>query len=121
MIASVLQPRFLSLALLASMSVAAGAQDVSEPARDSADAIQSFPCVDLFSPFITAPTYLGAGGSGTASVPAQSGSTYSWTLQGGTINSGQGQNLISFTAGSAGTAMIVAVVRTNSGSCSTSE
>jgi uncharacterized repeat protein (TIGR01451 family) len=45
-----------------------------------------------------------------ASVPFHSGSTYSWTLTGGTITSGQGTSAITFDAGPPGTTMTLTVV-----------
>jgi hypothetical protein len=57
--------------------------------------------------------------SNPASVPAaQSGSTYDWTISGGTITSGNGTPSILWTAGPNGTAVISVVV--TSGSCTAS-
>lgn len=53
---------------------------------------------------ITAPTSAATGATGlTASVPAQTGMTYAWTISGGTITSATNTNSITFTAGSVGT------------------
>jgi hypothetical protein len=41
-----------------------------------------------------------------ASVPAQAGCTYTWTLADGTISSGQGTTSLTFTAGSSGTMLL---------------
>ena len=51
-----------------------------------------------------------------ASTPFISGSTYAWTLPlGGSINSGQGTNQITFTSGNPGATMRANVVETNAG------
>ena len=50
------------------------------------------------TPAVTAPSTVMAGSPNwTASVPAHAGSTYSWTIQNGTITSGQGTNQITVT------------------------
>ncbi|HEV7767274.1 MAG TPA: hypothetical protein VGQ76_19890, partial [Thermoanaerobaculia bacterium] len=68
---------------------------------------------------ISGPTSVNEGDSGlTASVPSQPGATYVWSIVNGTINSGNGTNAISFTAGGAGP-MSVSVNVTLSG-CTTS-
>lgn len=55
------------------------------------------------SPLITVPSYVWAGATGlTASVVAQAGSSYAWTLTGGTITAGAGTSAITFTAGASG-------------------
>lgn len=79
--------------------------------------VASLPCVDLASPVITAPSYLAAGASGTASVPLVVGSVYNWSLLGGSITSGQGTRQISLTAGAAGTTMLLSVVETKASGC----
>src|SRR5262249_14637773 len=53
-----------------------------------------------------------------ASTPNNAGDTYSWTLTGGTIDSGQGTSQISFTTGPAATLMTLSVLETNSANCS---
>jgi uncharacterized repeat protein (TIGR01451 family) len=69
---------------------------------------------------ILAPSSVPTGSSGnTASVPpAQTGSTYNWTISGGTITSGNGTPSIVWTAGNSGTATIGITI--TSGSCSAS-
>jgi uncharacterized repeat protein (TIGR01451 family) len=69
---------------------------------------------------ITAPSSVPTGSTGnSASVnTAQSGSTYSWTISGGTITSGNGTPSIVWTAGNSGTATIGITI--TSGSCSAS-
>lgn len=47
---------------------------------------------------ITVPTTAPKNTSVSASVPAQTGATYFWTVAGGTISTGQGTNAITFTA-----------------------
>ncbi len=67
-------------------------------------------------PAITAPPSAGVGATGlSASVPAHDGSTYDWTLVGGSIVSGQGTASITFDAGVPGTTMKLAVVETDAG------
>lgn len=69
---------------------------------------------------IMAPTAVCAGTIGnTASVPsAGANATYVWTITSGTITGGQGTNAITWTAGTAGTAMLGVTV-TNAASCTT--
>jgi subtilisin family serine protease len=62
------------------------------------------------APLITAPGSAAPGTAGlTASVPAALGHTFTWTLSGGTITGGQGTREVTFTAGAAGTRMILGV------------
>jgi len=53
----------------------------------------------------------------TASAPPNAGDTYTWTITGGTIDSGQGTDAISFTSGGPGTPMSLSVVETTAASC----
>jgi len=111
----------LAIALLHSLALVAPlhAQDeqlTSPPTEIAATA--SLPCVDLTSPTLTTPAYLAAYAAGTASVPPQTGSSYAWTVTGGTITAGSGSNQISLTAGSPGTVMAVSVIATNISGCS---
>jgi len=70
------------------------------------------------SPVITASRCVAPSTPGlTASVPANAGDTYNWTITGGTIDSGQGTSAISFTSGGPGTLMTVSVDDTNLGGC----
>jgi uncharacterized repeat protein (TIGR01451 family) len=63
------------------------------------------------APTITVASSVVVGAAGNpASVPFHSGSTYAWTLTGGTITSGQGTNAITFDAGAPGTTMSLSVV-----------
>lgn len=63
------------------------------------------------TPVVTAPLTAPQGTAGLqASVPTRPSHTYTWTVTGGTITSGQGTGQITFTAGSAGTTMQVSVV-----------
>lgn len=72
------------------------------------------------TPVITAPSSAAAGATGlVASVTAQVGSSYAWTVTNGTLASGQGTNQITFTAGSSGT-ITLTVVKT-SGACSSDQ
>jgi hypothetical protein len=69
------------------------------------------------TPTIAAPARVSAGQSGlTASVAAHAGSTYSWSITNGTIESGSGTNQVIFTAGSGGTVSL-SVVETNAQGC----
>jgi uncharacterized repeat protein (TIGR01451 family) len=62
-------------------------------------------------PPITVAKSVAIGATGIpASVPFHSGSSYAWTLTGGTITSGQGTNQITFDAGPPGTTMTLEVV-----------
>jgi YD repeat-containing protein len=64
------------------------------------------------APVVTAPGSLCAGASGSASVNAESGATYSWTISGGMLGGTTGSS-VTFTAGSTGTVTLT-VVGTNS-------
>jgi Immunoglobulin I-set domain/Right handed beta helix region/S-layer homology domain len=68
------------------------------------------------TPVIAAPLSVPVGASGaSASVVNHTGSTWDWTLSGGTITAGQTTRQIVFDAGSPGTTMICTVVETNAG------
>jgi streptogramin lyase len=55
------------------------------------------------TPVISVPTYVTANATGLyATIPAQAGCTYAWTVTGGTVTSGSGTNQITFTAGASG-------------------
>jgi hypothetical protein len=70
------------------------------------------------TPVITAPASTAAGTTGlTASVVSHAGSSWFWTIQNGTITSGQGTSQITFTAGMAGTALTLSVTETNTLGC----
>jgi len=63
------------------------------------------------APVIVAPDTAGAGATGlVASVVYHSGSTYNWTVTGGTLTGGQGSQQITFDAGAPGTTMEIAAV-----------
>ena len=67
-------------------------------------------------PAISAPLSVPVGASGaSASVPNHTGSTWAWTLSGGTITAGQTTRQIVFDAGSPGTTMACTVIETNAG------
>ena len=53
-----------------------------------------------------------------AAVGDHGGSTYAWTLSGGTIASGQGTNAITLDAGTPGTTMTLGVTETSAANCS---
>jgi hypothetical protein len=68
----------------------------------------------LGAPALTAPVWVLPGATGiAASVPFHAGSTYAWTLAGGTITSGQGTDTITFDAGGPGTTMDLQVTESN--------
>ena len=69
---------------------------------------------------ITAPGTIQAGTSATASVPATTGATYAWTIQNGTITSGQGSNVITFSSFCGTGNVILGVTVSTSTSCSAS-
>ncbi|WP_291270410.1 beta-propeller fold lactonase family protein [Geothrix sp.] len=72
------------------------------------------------SPVITSPANVTAGRSGyTASVPAQAGSSYAWTVTNGTITAGAGTPSITFTAGASGSVGLSCVVTNAAGTPST--
>ena len=72
-------------------------------------------------PVIVAPESVGVGSTGdVASVTNHAGSTYAWTLPGGSITAGQGSSQITFDAGSPGTTMQAGVVE-SAGSCASPE
>jgi hypothetical protein len=68
------------------------------------------------TPVITSPLSVPVGASGaSASVVNHPGSSWTWTLSGGTITAGQGSRQIVFDAGSPGTTMHCTVVESASG------
>ena len=72
------------------------------------------------TPVITVPTPVTTGDAGLkASVPAQSGCTYAWTIFGGTITAGSGTRLITFTSGPVGTLNLSCIVTNAAGTSST--
>lgn len=72
------------------------------------------------APVISAPTLATAGAAGmTASVAAQAGMTYAWTITGGTITGGSDTRQITFTPGGSGTLTLTCTV-TNAASASAS-
>lgn len=75
----------------------------------------------LAAPIVTAPTVAGAGSPDLiASVPGDPGDTFVWTVVNGVLTSGQGTNVITFSAGAAGT-MTVAVEKTDAAGCRTEQ
>jgi predicted extracellular nuclease len=62
---------------------------------------------------MTAPSIVGEGSPNrVASVPLLGGAVYAWTITNGVITSGQGTNVITFTAGTAGTTLVLNVSAT---------
>ena len=77
----------------------------------------AYGCLGAAAPIVTAPTQAVSGATGlSASVDSHAGSTYSWSISGGTIDSGQGTAAISFSAGVPGT-LLLAVIETTAGGC----
>lgn len=71
------------------------------------------------TPVVSAPANVTANATGlTASVPTQPGSTYAWSVTGGTITAGQNANQVTFTAGASGTVQLACVVTNAAGSTS---
>jgi YD repeat-containing protein len=64
---------------------------------------------------ITAPTAINAFAAGSASVPFSAGSTYAWTINGGTFSSGTNGTNVSFTAGCSGNVSLGVTVTANCG------
>jgi hypothetical protein len=96
-----------------SYSVTATVNGCTSAAGTTAASVQPVP-----APAITATLCLTPNTSGlTASVPANAGDTYNWTITGGTIDSGQGTAAISFTSGPAATSMTLNVVETTTAGC----
>jgi hypothetical protein len=62
---------------------------------------------------ITAPASVCANSSSSASVPAQAGASYAWTVGNGTLVSGNGTNSINFSAGGSGPVTFSVVVTLN--------
>jgi len=70
-------------------------------------------------PTVTAPAIVSAGLAGyTASVTAQTGCTYTWTVTNGTLTAGAGTPSITFTAGTTGTVDLSCVVTNAAGTAS---
>jgi uncharacterized repeat protein (TIGR01451 family) len=66
---------------------------------------------ELTAPVITVVSSVVVGATGIdASVPLHAGSSYAWTITGGTITGGQGTSAITFDAGGPGTTMSLSVV-----------
>lgn len=66
------------------------------------------------TPSITAAPYATVGTAGLmASVPAQSGCTYAWTITGGTLTAGQGTRQVTYTAGANPGALTLGCTVTN--------
>jgi hypothetical protein len=94
-------------------SVTATVNGCISPAGTTAVVVKAAPA----TPVITAPASTAAGTTGlTASVVSHAGSSWFWTIQNGTITSGQATSSISFTAGSAGQTTLT-VVETNALGC----
>ena len=69
---------------------------------------------------ITAPSRVTGGQAGyAASVPAQPGSTYAWTISNGSILVGDGTDSVAFTPGASGTVVLSCTVTSPSGAPST--
>jgi hypothetical protein len=77
---------------------------VSDPATGFSDTLEGVVAIVpvQIAPTITAPAFLDPGQSGTASVTAQSGYSYAWTVTGGTPASDLTSPSVTFTAGPGG-------------------
>jgi 6-phosphogluconolactonase (cycloisomerase 2 family) len=95
--------------------VAANAAGTTSAAGTSSSAVVVAPT----KPVITAPANVTTGQGGyTASVPAQVGSTYAWTLTNGSVTAGAGTPSITFSAGVSGTVGLSCVVTNAAGPAS---
>jgi uncharacterized protein YfaP (DUF2135 family) len=93
----------LLVLLLAALACGGGGGGGSSPARPA-------------TPVIAAPAAAAAGATGLgATVPAQSGATFAWTISNGTIQAGADTRSITFTAGSAGTLSLTCTASTSAG------
>ncbi|WP_285723190.1 lactonase family protein [Geothrix rubra] len=71
------------------------------------------------TPVVTAPAYVTADQAGyTASIPAQAGCTYAWSITGGTLIAGQQTPTVAFTPGATGTVQLGCVVTNAAGTAS---
>ena len=74
------------------------------------------------APVVAAASWVPDGATGiAASVPAHDGSTYAWTLSGGTISSGQGSPAVTIDAGAPGTTMVLSCSETSAQGCASPE
>lgn len=93
---------------------------VTNTASTSTSATRTVTVVAAPNTTITAPSTVTASTGGwTASVPAQSGATYLWTLSKGTVTAGSGTNAITFTAGSTGSFTLSCKVTNAAGTAAT--
>jgi hypothetical protein len=93
---------------------------VKNAAKDSATDNRSITVVAKPAATITTAASVLSGTLGVpASVPAQSGCTFTWTVTNGTITSGQGSNAIAYTPGTTGTATLKCVVKNTAGTTTT--
>jgi uncharacterized repeat protein (TIGR01451 family) len=94
-----------------SASVASATDDPFSP-NNSSDATTTVDALE--PPTVTAATWAPVGATGVAAnVPEHDGSTYDWTLAGGTITGGQGSAAITLDAGDPGTTMVLQVTESN--------
>ena len=103
----------------AAQNEAAVSGTTTDPALENDTANASTTVVEAPpAPSLTAPSSAPVGAAGlTASVPDHPGSTYEWTLTGGTITSGQGMPQITFDAGPPGTTMALQVTESDGAPC----
>ena len=104
------KPRPSSLAFLTGLSLAlvTGCTSSSNGAK-------------LEAPPVAAAAKVAANATGlTASVPAQAGDTYAWTITGGTITGGEATSAITFTAGASGSIQLSCTMTAKSGFATTS-
>ena len=71
-------------------------------------------------PVVTAPAYVTANQAGyAASIPAQAGCTYAWTITGGSLIAGQQTPTVAFTPAGSGTTQLTCVATNAAGTAST--
>ncbi len=71
------------------------------------------------TPLVTAPTYVTAAQAGyAASIPAQAGCTYAWSITGGALIAGQQTATVAFTPGATGSVQLACVVTNAAGTAS---
>ncbi len=88
------------------------ATSVADPTKSATATMTVAPAP--VQPTITAPAFATAAKPGyTASVTAQTGMTYAWTITNGTITAGGTTNQITYTAGAAGTPLTLICIVTN--------
>ncbi len=95
--------------------IVSNAMGVASPAGSAITTILPLPV----APMVTAPSLISPNQAGyTASVPAQAGYSYAWTISGGAITAGDGTNAVTFTAGASGALQLSCVLTNLAGTAS---